>query len=66
MDGKWKIDAYNYNSERGVPGAMVNKVWRNGERLWDVNSFIQGSWEMNVSKRYRTRFNAKYAVDKTY
>ncbi|HMM01906.1 MULTISPECIES: TonB-dependent receptor [unclassified Dysgonomonas] len=66
QNGKWKIHAYNYNSERGVPGAIVNNVWRNGERLWDVNSFLQGSLEMDVTKRYRTRINAKYAVDKTH
>lgn len=65
-DGKWKLNAYNYNSERGIPGAIVNNVWRNGERLWDVNSFLQGSFEMNVTKRYSTRFNAKYAADKTH
>ncbi|WP_352422429.1 TonB-dependent receptor [Proteiniphilum sp.] len=65
-DGKWKIHAYNYNSERGVPGAIVNNVWRNGERIWDVNSFLQGSAEMNISKRYRTRLNIKYAADQTH
>lgn len=65
-DGKWKVHAYNYNSERGVPGAIVNNVWRNGERLWDVNSFLQASFEMSVTERYKTRFNAKYAADKTH
>jgi outer membrane cobalamin receptor len=65
-NGKWKIHVYNYNSERGVPGAIVNNVWRNGERLWDVNSFMQGSLEMNVSPRLGTRLSAKYAVDKTH
>jgi outer membrane cobalamin receptor len=64
--GKWKIHAYNYNSERGVPGAIVNNVWRNGERLWDVNSFLQGFLEIDVSTRHSTRLSAKYAVDKTH
>jgi outer membrane cobalamin receptor len=64
--GKWKIHAYNYNSERGVPGAIVNNVWRNGERIWDVNSFLQGSFEMRVSKRFSARVNAKYAADRTH
>lgn len=65
-DGEWKIHAYNYNSERGVPGAIVNNVWRNGERIWDVNSFLQGFWETGLSKRWRSRFNAKYAADYTH
>lgn len=42
--GYWKLHAYHYNSERGIPGAIVNNVWRRGERLWDRNSFLQGSF----------------------
>lgn len=64
--GSWNVHAYNYNSERGIPGAIVNNVWRNGERLWDVNSFLQGSFKMDVTPRFRTLFNAKYAVDYTH
>lgn len=29
--GEWHAKVYNYNSERGVPGAIVNNVWRRGE-----------------------------------
>lgn len=64
--GTWKLHAYNYNSERGIPGAIVNNVWRNGERLWDVNSFLQGTFTMQVTDRYKTKFNAKYAADYTH
>lgn len=64
--GTWKLHAYNYNSERGIPGAIVNNVWRNGERLWDVNSFLQGTFTMQVTVRYKTKFNAKYAADYTH
>lgn len=39
--GQWHFKVYNYNSERGVPGAIVNNVWRRGERIWDTNSFAQ-------------------------
>lgn len=42
-DGTWNLKFYNYNSERGIPGAIVNNVWRRGERVWDTNSFMQGS-----------------------
>lgn len=48
-NGQWTLRGYTYNSERGVPGAIVNNVFRNGERLWDTNSFIQGTF----TKRYR-------------
>ena len=59
--GKWMLKAYNYTSERGVPGAIVNNVWRRGERIWDNNSFLQGSIETDFSRRYHARLMAKYA-----
>lgn len=61
--GRWSGKAYFYNSERGIPGAIVNNVFRNGERQWDRNFFAQGSWENNFSKRYQMKINAKYAYD---
>ena len=30
--GEYFIKLYNYTSERGIPGAIVNNVWRRGER----------------------------------
>ena len=65
-DGQWTVRAYTYNSERGIPGAIVNNVFRHGERLWDTNSFIQGTLTNRWSKRFRTLFNAKYAADYTH
>ena len=63
--GFWKLQLYHYNSERGVPGAIVNNVWRNGERLWDRNSFLQASWQDELFNRWSVRVNAKYANDYT-
>lgn len=62
-NGRWSSKAYFYNSERGIPGAIVNNVFRNGERQWDRNIFVQGSWENIFSKRYQMKINAKYAND---
>jgi outer membrane cobalamin receptor len=59
--GSWMMKAYNYTSDRGVPGAIVNNVWRRGERIGDNNSFIQGSLQKNIGRRYRTQLLAKYA-----
>lgn len=64
--GFWRVHAYNYYSERGVPGAIVNNVWRNGERLWDRNSFVQAQWQDEWFGRWSTRFLAKYANDFTH
>ena len=64
--GFWRIHAYNYYSQRGVPGAIVNNVWRNGERLWDRNSFVQAQWQDEWFGRWNTRLLAKYANDYTH
>ena len=64
--GFWRLHAYNYYSERGVPGAIVNNVWRNGERLWDRNTFVQGIWQEEWFGRWSTRLLAKYANDYTH
>lgn len=64
-NGKWKVYLYHYSSERGVPGAIVNNVWRRGERLWDRNSFAQGMFEYDINSKLSTKVNAKYAFDYT-
>ena len=64
--GFWRVHAYNYYSERGVPGAIVNNVWRNGERLWDRNTFVQGQWQDEWFNRWNTRLLVKYANDYTH
>ncbi len=64
--GFWRVHVYNYWSERGVPGAIVNNVWRNGERLWDRNTFVQGQWQDEWWNRWSTRVLLKYANDFTH
>lgn len=63
--GSWTAKAYNYNSERGVPGAIVNNVWRRGERIWDTNSFVQGTFTKDIG-RFTTLANVKYAFYRTH
>ncbi|MDE6329159.1 MAG: TonB-dependent receptor [Muribaculaceae bacterium] len=64
-NGQWSVKAYNYNSERGVPGAIVNNVWRRGERIWDLNSFIQGNYRATFGD-FTTLNNVKYAHYRTH
>ncbi len=64
-NGEWHFKGYHYNSERGIPGAIVNNVWRRGERQWDNNSFVQGSYR-RMAGRFSTLFNAKYAFYRTH
>lgn len=65
-DGRWSIKGYNYNSERGIPGAIVNNVWRRGERLWDTNSFLQGMLQKEFGDRYHINLVSKYAHYRTH
>ena len=51
-DGQMLVKVYNYNSERGIPGAIVNNVWRRGERLWDNNSFVPTSSSSTTAYDY--------------
>lgn len=60
-NGKWMAKVYNYTSERGVPGAIVNNVWRRGERIGDNNSFMQASVEKDFTPKYHARLMGKYA-----
>ncbi len=61
--GKWQAKAYFYDSSRGIPGAIVNNVWKNSQRQWDRNFFLQGSLELRPTGRYRFVASAKYAHD---
>ena len=62
-DGTWNAKAYYYDSERGIPGAIVSNVWKHAQRQWDRNFFAQAGWTKHVSDRYKFQVNAKYAND---
>ena len=64
-DGFWKFKVYTYHSERGIPGAIVNNVWRRGERQWDHNTFLQGRFQKSFGERFTTQAVAKYAYYNT-
>jgi outer membrane cobalamin receptor len=61
--GNWRIKAYFYGSEKGLPGAVVNNVWKNAQRQWDKNAFVQGSFQKPLSDRHDFMVNAKYSND---
>jgi outer membrane cobalamin receptor len=62
--GKWSAKAYFYDSERGIPGAIVSNVWKRWQRQWDRNFFAQGSFRKQLSRRYEVLVNLKYASDR--
>jgi len=65
-DGHWQAKAYTYHSKRGIPGAIVNNVWRRGERQTDDNTFVQASWQKDLTPAYTLRALAKYANYRTH
>ena len=66
VNGHWQAKAYTYHSNRGIPGAIVNNVWRRGERQSDDNTFVQGSWQKDMNPIYTLRAMAKYANYRTH
>ena len=64
--GTWQLKSYLYNSQRGIPGAIVNNVWRRGERQGDLNTFVQGQWQRSVGNVFSTKWLAKYAFYRTH
>ena len=64
--GTWNVNFYNYSSDRGVPGAVINNKWKRGERMQDINSFVQGNMKLAISDRWNTLLNIKYASDYTH
>ena len=43
--GKWHLKGYYYQSEKGIPRAIIRNVWTSSQRQWDRNSFVQGSFQ---------------------
>ena len=62
--GKWHVKGYFYDSERGIPGAIVNNVWKNSQRQWDRNAFVQGNFTYTAVRGYDMQLNAKYSNDR--
>jgi outer membrane receptor protein involved in Fe transport len=60
--GEWKVQIYNFNSERGLPGFVARNVYESFDRQADNNFFTQASVKKHFQK-YALLFNAKYAND---
>lgn len=58
----WDVKVYHYNSERGLPGAVVANKFDYTQREWDRNTFVQSSYRLN-GKVYSLMLHAKYADD---
>jgi outer membrane cobalamin receptor len=61
--GRWSVKGYLYDSEKGLPGAIVANIWKNAQRQWDRSMFVQGSFQKQLFNRYDFLLNAKYSND---
>lgn len=63
--GDWQLKAFNFLSDRGLPGPIVNNVWRRGERQQDANTFVQASKNTFMGP-YSSALKLKYAHYRTF
>ncbi|ACU04126.1 TonB-dependent receptor [Pedobacter heparinus] len=60
----WTVKLYGYNDKQGLPGAIVNNVWRFPQRMWNRNFFAQSTFKKDLHK-YHLLAAVKYANDYT-
>jgi outer membrane receptor protein involved in Fe transport len=59
--GKWDAKVYFYNSEKGIPGAIIRNKFSSAQRQWDRDIFVQGNFQKQLLKNYDIKVTAKYA-----
>ena len=60
------LKTFFYNSERGLPGAIIFYNTISNQRLNEREMFVQGSWKNIISKKSELLLSAKYEKDKSY
>lgn len=62
----WDARGYAYESNRGIPAAIVNgRFGARGQRLNDRNYFIQTSFKKKIFPKLETQWKGKFAYDET-
>ena len=59
-DDRLSVKAYYFNSERGLPGAVVLYNNHSDERLWDRNFFVQAKYRRPLSQKFALQVQGKY------
>lgn len=63
INGQASLKAYYYDSERGLPGAILANRYDYYQRQWDRNFFVHGSFQNSFSKKYELLANIKFSKD---
>lgn len=58
--GNLQAKVYYYQSERGLPGAVIFYTTRKGQRLYDQNVFAQVHYDNQFNEKWSYRCNAKF------
>jgi len=61
--GRAMFKAYLYDSERGLPGAIVANRYEHVQRQWDTNFFAHGSLQKSYFNKHELLFNVKFSRD---
>ena len=62
-NGQASFKAYLYNSERGLPGAIVSNFPDHRQRQWDRNFFLHSSLNYSFFKKHNLLANLKFSRD---
>lgn len=62
-EGKWHVRGYYYQSEKGLPCAIIRNRWTSSQRQWDRNAFCQGNFT-HTWGFYSMMLNGKYSNDR--
>ena len=55
-----EIKSYYYQSDRGLPGAVILYNPYSSQHLWDNNAFVQAHYEQDISPQIIFQVNGKY------
>lgn len=61
--GQASLKAWFYDSERGLPGAIVANRYSHSQRQWDRNFFLHGSLTQSLFRRHSLLANLKFSRD---
>jgi len=59
-NSKLNVKGYYFDSERGLPGAVILYNTLSAQRLWNKNYFLQANYNAHFSDKWLFMVNAKY------
>lgn len=57
---QWQSHLYYYQSERGLPGAIVSNRLQNPQRLWNKDIFFQNQFTQKINDFYQLKAIGKF------